>query len=642
MDGHRYKLISVWVGVLGLALLFGFWRFQCIIPFGWQQDEGAHITTALALSEGYQLYSEAQVLLYPLLLELLGLVFRVFEPSLQLARIVGILFGMTYLIVSGVTGRYLSSWVGAIATTAALLLDQLLFKGAGLALSDVPPLVFCSVSVLLMLMYLRSRSRVKLCVGALACSLSMLSKPVIPFFPIWIAIVVLAANWWKDDRLPRFSLSRFVVDGCLALIFFGLPIALCFVFYDAQAFFDTAFLAEMRLREVEGWCPECNLGIIWYYLRNYWGILVLALAEPLLDMTGDRYRLRYRVLLWLLFIVSLLGLWMHSPLFERHCIVLGLPLSLLAGLSVTSLVHLFRSKGQTWRLLVGAVVIALVLFFAVHKVRSMIVWCGFQAKHDQGGPEAACIRFLDQISAPSEVIASDDLLLAFLAHRRVPPQLSDVSHARNLSSHLTESTAIAAVKEYDVQTLLRWTRRFEDLQGFVQWTDKRFVSSSDFGEGRRVLHGRRYQNEEEIPNLQSVPNTVLGDSIVLVGYRLGFETVRAGDQLPIVLYWKGLDHIEQDYQVLVHLVEPGAGVPLSQADGAPVNGLYPATVWQPGEIVADVHNLKVDSAVPAGEYNVLVGMYELESTTRLPVVVGGRDAGRDVVRLTTITVVSPE
>ena len=625
--------------LLGLALFFGLWRFQCIVPFGWQQDEGAPLTSALAISEGHPLYSSVESLNNPLLLEFLGLLFRLLGPSLLLARAFCIVLAAAYLVDTGITTRYVSWWVGGVAAAGALLVDGELFRGAGFALSEVPALFFASVAVLLAMLYLNSRKRIYLGGAAITASLGTLIKFDVPFFPAWIALVVWAATGPKDLRQWRCSWRRFVADATLAAAFFILPFALSFLLYDARAFLDSAFLARIRLRGAEGWCAQCNLDILLAYFRANWGIVLLAVAGTFLNVTGNPKSARARILMWLLLVVTLAGLWLHSPLFERHCVALSLPLSILAGMSIASWVHMFSRKKVTARLLVGVPVMVLAAFFAVNQVLLMNAWCALPTRHDQGGPEAAAICLLDQITVPAEIIASDDLVLAFIAGRRVPPQLSDVSHARNLSQHLGmgPTEVIDALRLYDIQTLILWTRRFDDLPGFVQWAQDHFVSVSDFGEGRRILYGRRYASPDEIPGLRPVPGVTLGEDVALVGYRLEPETLRPGDQARLTLYWRALSPISQDYQVMVHLAQPGAP-PVVQGDSSPLNGLYPTTRWRPREILADVHRLTLPPDTPPRQYELLTGMYDLGSLKRLPVRQPGSTGPQDAVRLTTVTV----
>jgi hypothetical protein len=108
----------------------------------------------------------------------------------------------------------------------------------------------------------------------------------------------------------------------------------------------------------------------------------------------------------------------------------------------------------------------------------------------------------------------------------------------------------------------------------------------------------------------------LTDGIALRGYDLSAGSVAAGETVTLTLHWEARAVPSTDYQVFVHLV--GAGPePVAQGDGPPLMGDYPTRVWAPGEITVDPHVVALPADLPAGQYRLLVGMYDLETLTRL-------------------------
>jgi hypothetical protein len=55
-------------------------------------------------------------------------------------------------------------------------------------------------------------------------------------------------------------------------------------------------------------------------------------------------------------------------------------------------------------------------------------------------------------------------------------------------------------------------------------------------------------------------------------------------------------------------------------------GDYPTSVWAPGEVIIDPHVVVLPADLPAGQYRLLVGMYNLETLVRLPRLDGAGDA----------------
>ena len=108
-----------------------------------------------------------------------------------------------------------------------------------------------------------------------------------------------------------------------------------------------------------------------------------------------------------------------------------------------------------------------------------------------------------------------------------------------------------------------------------------------------------------------------GDQISLLGFESA-DSLPAGDEFDVVLYWEAQRSPEDDYVLFVHLVD-GEGQVVAGHDGPPLDGRYPTSAWLPGEIVPDARHLVLDSGVPAGTYWLQVGMYRWPSLERLQV-----------------------
>lgn len=110
----------------------------------------------------------------------------------------------------------------------------------------------------------------------------------------------------------------------------------------------------------------------------------------------------------------------------------------------------------------------------------------------------------------------------------------------------------------------------------------------------------------------------LGDKVRLLGYNIesGF---RPGDSIHLTLFWQCLEEMEQSYTVFTHLVDAGDNI-VAQKDNPPVDGFYPTTKWEVGEVVRDQYDLVIPSDAPSGEYRLNMGMYLAETGERLNVV----------------------
>lgn len=130
----------------------------------------------------------------------------------------------------------------------------------------------------------------------------------------------------------------------------------------------------------------------------------------------------------------------------------------------------------------------------------------------------------------------------------------------------------------------------------------------------------------------------LGDRVRFLGYDIESDAVRAGELVEFTLYWQALRPMNISYNVFTHLLGPSNQI-LGQKDGVPRNGGYPTTLWQPGEVVADPYAFTVEPDAPPGDHPLEVGIYQLETDTRLPVVDGdGQPVPHDRILLPPVTV----
>lgn len=144
--------------------------------------------------------------------------------------------------------------------------------------------------------------------------------------------------------------------------------------------------------------------------------------------------------------------------------------------------------------------------------------------------------------------------------------------------------------------------------------------------GRNAIFGRLKIKPEKQPEyaVGKPLHFELGGEVALVGYEMdGIK--EQGETLSLRLYWQALSKMDRDYTVFVHLTDKEGQI-LAQWDSQPCGGAYPTSLWDRGEVVKDEHELPLPADMPAGEYQIAVGMYLLETMQRLPVFDG--DGGR--------------
>jgi hypothetical protein len=106
----------------------------------------------------------------------------------------------------------------------------------------------------------------------------------------------------------------------------------------------------------------------------------------------------------------------------------------------------------------------------------------------------------------------------------------------------------------------------------------------------------------------------LGSTIQLIGHSTNLSD---NSTVNLTLFWQPKATPPADYTVFVHLRDSGATV--TQHDGQPLDGAYPTSQWQPGEIVIDPITFPLPENMESGTYTLFVGLYQLDTLERLPV-----------------------
>jgi hypothetical protein len=132
------------------------------------------------------------------------------------------------------------------------------------------------------------------------------------------------------------------------------------------------------------------------------------------------------------------------------------------------------------------------------------------------------------------------------------------------------------------------------------------------------------------------PDLVLGNVTQLANVEIG-EEVEPGDKLAVTLWWRTLAPFDTSYTVFVHVLD-GNGTKAGQVDRLPCGGACPTTSWRQDDLVGERFEIGIDEVAPGGPYQVIAGMYDLDTGLRLPAFdAAGHPAG-DYVSVGTVTV----
>lgn len=130
-------------------------------------------------------------------------------------------------------------------------------------------------------------------------------------------------------------------------------------------------------------------------------------------------------------------------------------------------------------------------------------------------------------------------------------------------------------------------------------------------------------------------NVTFGNTARLIGYDA--SSTAANDIIPITLYWESIAADPIDYTVFVHLLDTNGNL-VAQADSLPQNGRFPTSIWEAGEIIADEHQFHLPEKLQAGEYAVIIGLYNPQNGARLQAQSDGNRVLNDAVSILSLTI----
>jgi len=99
------------------------------------------------------------------------------------------------------------------------------------------------------------------------------------------------------------------------------------------------------------------------------------------------------------------------------------------------------------------------------------------------------------------------------------------------------------------------------------------------------------------------------------------STKSTNEETNVHLCWKVLKTLAaDDYTIFVHL-EDASGAQIATGDGPPMEGAFPTSMWQPGDVILDVRSLP--AALPSQGGRITVGLYHANDGSRLPASIDG-------------------
>jgi hypothetical protein len=251
---------------------------------------------------------------------------------------------------------------------------------------------------------------------------------------------------------------------------------------------------------------------------------------------------------------------------------------------------------------------------AVHPGETLQVTLHWHVLTDRPRPPTLTVQLLDLDRLP---LAEDGFLVS--SWRR--GDLFVTSHKLAVPADASPARGLLSIQWLDPATLPVTTARGRALGDVAE------------------VGGFKIAPPDRLAAPQHAMTAFFGGFAALHGYDLSVARARPGETLRLTLSWETLAPADADYTVLVHLMDE-QGHPLAQADGQPLGGAYPTTLWDAGERIADERLIALGTDIPPGEYRLAVGWYLLATGERLPATdATGTRLPNDMAVLQTVRVV---
>jgi mannosyltransferase len=382
---------------------------------------------------------------------------------------------------------------------------------------------------------------------------------------------------------------------------------------------------------------------------------ILAGSFPAVDEADDRFAsslpwsLRYGlVVLWAALPTALifaLGLFRETHL--KFLLVSSPPFSLLVGLGMVNTWRIASdwraglSRSQLGQPAARVVVLLLVAFMFLASGQSLLnYYCDPQyARDDYRG----LARYIAVTAGPSDAVIlnapGQREIFGYYYQGDLP--IYPLPQQRPLDPGQTRRDLEAIVSQHAKIFAVLWATDESDPGRFVEgWLDERTYKALDTWYGNVRLAIYAVPQAGPATEIAHPLSASLDDKVMLLGYSFPSKEAYAGDILQLTLFWQALTALDERYVVFIHVLDADGHI-VGQRDTEPGGGAMLTTTWQPGQTIADNYGVLISHGTPPGEYRVQVGMYALDSGTRLPIRQVGQSPG-DSLTLEPIRILRPK
>ena len=223
----------------------------------------------------------------------------------------------------------------------------------------------------------------------------------------------------------------------------------------------------------------------------------------------------------------------------------------------------------------------------------------------------------------------------------IPPEAS-LAAARCIASHFTQRRTIHMLRGNWVPDYVLLDLNDEPCHPWSDYRSRQLLPILRESPRWELIYAQNniFLFRHRPPPMKYPLSANLGNMVQLLGYDLSTDRLKPGDTLQLTLYWQALKKMEANYSVFTHLIDEDNHI-WGQKDNWPVNNTHPTTEWVKGEIVIDRYDIIVDRDAPPGECTLEIGMYDLATNERMPILDAQRQVKDNAIILGYVWIESP-
>lgn len=519
-----------WVALVALLALYAVVALTHLAGVRWDFDEGIAASQARLMADGYSLYDPVWTDHTPGQPVLIALAFGLLGPTVAAARAVTVLHALVGLFAVAWAARVLGrrvglsagfAWLAGLTALTLLAVAPNFWWASRAAMKGVMTFGLAALAMALALSYSETGRTRWLVAASLALGLSLWVKLQMAYLVPLLLVLVVAVRLRRPWRASLPAVARDVV---VTLAGASLFLAASLLVYPPTAFVAQVWGTYQSTREAYDLSVAANLGILseWLLADNA-GLLALTLAGGLVVLVR-RTREGLVILAWLALTIA--TPLQHSAVSTKiHFLPALYPMAVLSGVAVAvGIVVLAASLRQSpagWRpptwLLLPIGLGSLLYLGSLPHVMAINQTLLIARPYENDGHVPAldeedvrnlltgsrrtrrAIAFMQAHSRPTDFIVTDEQLYAFMAGRRVPPELAAMSSRRIQIGDLTGDDIVETFTLYEPPIVIMWGDKLMK-PGVGEYMGTHYYFATDLGDSKLRAYLRN-----DIPLAEGTP-----------------------------------------------------------------------------------------------------------------------------------------